>query len=300
MDEYEELKKRNLALEVGLRIHLPALYIDEKDVVKNDRFGLTKEEYFYILDDLKNSKMILSTIHFHQRGFDYEEEKFRLNFTKAFEEYYVTAAKRYKTVVNYNIGGGTPLPVSGNFDYYSWANEVIKLLKFLAKKNQVKEPNLLSENGKYSQKDATINLYKVVGVKNTDEYPWYIIDGSLMIAMPELFALGEPIRVCPVNNLDREIIKVRLAGLTCDCDDIYFDKEKGYFLAPRESKDLYIACLGTGSYQNSMSGKGGVHHCLLPEERDVVIYRKNGKSVKKIRSELQSISKIYRLMHFKK
>ena len=50
--------------------------------------------------------------------------------------------------------------------------------------------------------------------------------------------------------------------------------------------------MGTGSYQNSMNGKGGVHHCLLPEEKDLVI---NDGEVT-IRSELQSIEDIYKIM----
>ena len=159
-------------------------------------------------------------------------------------------------------------------------------------------PNLIGENGKFSQKDSTVNIYKVVGVKNTGEYPWHIVDGSLLIALPEMFALGEPIEVRPINNLTSPMQKVRLAGITCDCDDVLFDREKGYFLLPNE-KDNYIGLIGTGSYQNSMNGKGGVHHCLLPEEKDVIIYTKDGKEVREIRHDLQSIDDIYRIINFK-
>ena len=159
----------------------------------------------------------------------------------------------------------------------------------------VREPNLISENGKYSQKDATINIYKVVGRKNTDTYPWYIVDGSLLIALPEMYALGEPIEVKPVNELNSKTIKSRLAGITCDCDDILFDQEKGFFDLPDTKEDLYIACLGTGSYQTSMNGKGGIHHCLLPEEKDILVYKEEGKVVEDVRKELQTIDEIVSL-----
>ena len=239
----------------------------------------------------------MNTIHFHQRGFDYEETKFKENFVKAFEEYYVYAAKRIDTIKNYDIGGGTPLPVSDDFDYDKWAKYVITLLHDLAKKNDLPDPNLLSENGKYSQKDATINLYKVIGIKNTDEHPWYIVDGSLLIAMPEFYALDEPIIVKPINELNKEKAKARLAGVTCDCDDVYFEDDKGYIEMPISDKDLYIGLLGTGSYQNSMNGKGGVHHCLLPEERDLIIHIDNKEEV---RHDLQSVEEIYKIIKFEK
>ena len=186
---------------------------------------------------------------------------------------------------------GTPLPVEEGFDYDKWANYVLNLIMKLCDKEGLPYPNLMSENGKYSQKDATVNIYKVVGIKYTDKYPWHIVDGSLLIAMPEMYALGEPIEVRPINGLDQEMVKGYLAGITCDCDDVYFEKDKGYINLPK-TNELYIGLIGTGSYQNSMNGKGGVHHCLLPEEKDLVI---NDGEVT-IRSELQSIEDIYKIM----
>lgn len=297
IDEYENLKKRNINLEVGLRIHLESLYSEEYEVVHNDRFGLTQEEFLYIIEDIKNTSLKLTTIHFHQRGFDYEEEKFLKNFSKVFSEYYIYAKKKIDTVINFNMGGGTPLPLEEEFDYYHWATFIIKTVHALASEHNISDPNILSENGKYSQKDATINIYKIIGTKETDEYPWKIVDGSLLIAMPEYYALNEPIKVIPINKLQNSKQKVRLAGVTCDCDDIYYNKSTGYFELPISDKDLYIGLIGTGSYQNSMNGKGGVHHCLLPEEIDLVI-DEDGNEI--LRSNLQSIDEIYRIIKYKK
>ncbi|MBO7085794.1 MAG: hypothetical protein J6W25_01625 [Bacilli bacterium] len=291
VSEYVALKKSGLAIEVGMRIHIEAMYSEKEEEIKNDRFGLMDSEIDYILNDIKNTNLTLSTIHFHQRGFDYEEVKFEANFEKVFNKYYIKAAKLYKSVTNFNMGGGTPLPVDEGFDYDKWANYVLNLIMKLCNKEGLLYPNLMSENGKYSQKDATVNIYKVVGIKYTDKYPWHIVDGSLLIAMPEMYALGEPIEVRPINGLDQEMVKGYLAGITCDCDDVYFEKDKGYINLPKID-ELYIGLMGTGSYQNSMNGKGGVHHCLLPEEKDLVI---NDGEVT-IRSELQSIEDIYKIM----
>jgi len=292
LNEYEYLKERKANIKVGLRVHLESQYSEEGDIIENDRFGLNKEEFDYIIDDLSKTNLTLTTIHFHQRGFDYEKDKFTINFKKAFNNYYVKAKKKYNTVINFDMGGGTPLPLSNDFDYFSWASYTLNMLHEIAKENSFEDPNLISENGKYSQKDSTVNIYKVVGKKNTDKYPWYIVDSSMLIALPEMYALGEPITVKPINELDKPMLKVRIGGITCDCDDVYYYKDKGYFEIADSKEDLYIACLGTGSYQNSMNGKGGVHHCLLPEEIDLVINKENNTETHTIRHNLQTIEEI--------
>ncbi len=295
--EYEYLKKTNLPLNIGLRVHLSSLYEPE---VPDDRFGLMDNEIDYILNDVKNTKLVLNTIHYHQRGFDFEEEKFFKNFDIAFN-YYIKAKKMHDSVIYFDFGGGTPLPIDGEFDYEAYAKSILNHIKDLCNKNNVDEPHLISENGKYSQKDSTVNIYKVVGTKNTGKYPWHIVDSSLLIALPEMYALGEPMLIKPINNLDKPMAKARLAGITCDCDDVYFDKKKGYFEIPdvEDPEDNYIGLLGTGSYQNSMNGKGGVHHCMLPEEKDVIIFFKNGVELVKVRKELQTIEDIYGLLNIK-
>ena len=292
--EYEYLKEKNINLRIGFRVHLSSLYEPE---VLDDRFGLMDKEIDYILNDVKNTKLILDTVHYHQRGFDFEEDKFFKNFDLAFN-YYIKAKKMYDSVVNFDFGGGTPLPIDGEFDYDAYTKAILSHVKELCLKNNVAEPDLIGENGKYSQKDSTVNIYKVVGTKETGKYPWYIVDSSLLIALPEMYALGEPILIKPINNLNEKMVEARLAGITCDCDDVYFDKEKGYFLIP-DCDDDYIGLLGTGSYQNSMNGKGGVHHCMLPEEKDVIIYNKNGVELVKVRKELQTIENIYDLLNIK-
>ncbi len=297
VNEYEYLKSSNTTLNVGLRIHIKSLYHEEDDVIENDRFGLNEEEIEYILNDLKNTSLKLTTIHFHQRGFDFEKDKFEENFNKVFK-YYVKAKAVYKSVVNFDIGGGMPLPINEGFDYYEFAKYIFKTIENVCDRYNVEVPNIISENGKFSQKDSTVNIYKVVGIKNTDKYPWNIVDGSLLIALPEMYALGEPILVMPINDIGKDEYKARLAGITCDCDDVYYIKEKGYINLPK-SDELYIGLIGTGSYQNSMNGKGGVHHCLLPEEKDLLIYYEDDKYKERVRHNLQTIDDIYKLIDFK-
>ena len=294
LDEYNRIKEYHLPIEIGLRIHLFSKYLEPGDEILNDRFGLNKEEFEYIMNDLKNTSLNLTTIHFHQRGFDFEKEPFEENFLDCFNNYYVSAAKKYNTIINFDIGGGTPLPIEEGFDYDDWSKYVLKLIQKTCKENHLNEPNIISENGKFSQKDSTVNIYKIVGIKNTDEIPWCFVDGSMLIALPEMYALGEPILVEPINELDKPTKKVRIGGMTCDCDDVY--PKHGDFFIPDTKEDVYIGLIGTGSYQNSMNGKGGVHHCLLPEETDIIIYTDESNIVhEEVRNKLQTIDDIMKL-----
>lgn len=216
-DEYEFYKKANLKtpLKVGLRIHLQSLYHEEDDIILNDRFGLMKEEFECIIEDISEfEKLTLTTIHFHQRGFDFDENKFIKNIIEVFEKYYVPIAEKFPTLINFDIGGGTPLLINDDFDYSSFSSILITTISKLARKYHVSQPNIISENGKYSQKDSTVNIYEVVGYKKTGDYPWYLINGSLLIAMPEHYALGEEILVTPINNLNEDMEKARIGSIT--------------------------------------------------------------------------------------
>ena len=303
-EEYELLKEKaihnNVVVEVGCRIHIPSLYIEDGSPITDDRFGMMDDEFNKIIKDIKETKALkLTTIHFHQRGFEFEKDKFVENLEKVLI-YYDKAASMLDTVCNFDMGGGTPLPIDYSVDYDKFADLVIKELMKLTDKYHVKHPNLISENGKYSQKDSTVNIYEVVSIKNTCEYPWYVLNGSLLIAMPEMYALGEEILVSPINNLNRDTIKGRLSSITCDCDDVLYDKTKGYYDLPKfdiKKEKQFVAILGTGSYQNSMAGKRGWHHCLLPEEIDVII---DVNGTESIRRPLQSFEEVQELINFKK
>ena len=98
--------------------------------------------------------------------------------------------------------------------------------------------------------------------------------------LPDAWALGQNFVILPLNGWEREAVKVRLGGITCDPDDTYYkhDKENFIYLPKmQEDEDLFIGIFGTGAYQEMISGVGGVHHCLLPEGNELIIYKKNGK-----------------------
>ncbi len=277
MDELDYLlsKEYESPLEIGVRINLKGLYGHDGE---NDRFGLSKEELIEFKKKLQNqNKLKLTTIHFHQRGFSFEEDKFYQNITKACEKY-AEFFKDFKTLTTLDIGGGTPWSYEGDFNYEEWSEKLIETLKDYFDKKQIKHPNLVIENGKYTMKDAIINLYEVIGRKKTNEsFVWALLNTRLMEAIPEYYMCGEPMKFVPVNNIDAKMEKAKLAGITCDCDDVYAEDENFVMIPEKQKEKQIIAILGTGSYQESLTSQASVRHCLIPAEKRIVSFIQNGE-----------------------
>jgi arginine decarboxylase len=94
-----------------------------------------------------------------------------------------------------------------------------------------------------------------------------------MVALPDLLIVpGQSFIVLPLNGWDMPVAEVRLAGRhTCDSDDCYPQPGQPPLTLPALGKGLLIAIFGVGAYQQSLSGRGGAHHCLAPELRRIVI-----------------------------
>jgi arginine decarboxylase len=47
---------------------------------------------------------------------------------------------------------------------------------------------------------------------------------------------------------------------------------------PKTRKVQYLGFFNTGAYQEVLSGYGGIHHCLLPSPKHVIIRRNRDES----------------------
>ena len=84
-----------------------------------------------------------------------------------------------------------------------------------------------------------------------------------------------------------------LGGLTCDSEDYYnADAHANAIYLPileDESEPLYIGFFHTGAYQESISGYGGIQHCLQPAPKHIIIDRdENGDYTTKLFSKEQT------------
>lgn len=282
ISEFEKILKYNLKnyMEIGIRVKLKSLYTNNPKIAEYDRFGLYEDEIDYILKNYKkNPKLLLTTVHYHQRGSRFDENKFLTHLETAFH-IYAKVSKKDNNIKTLNIGGGCPYDKIGEYDYEKFVDMLIKNLKSFAVKYKAKEPNIIQENGRYTVSDSCFNIYKISLVKN-DDIPWYIVNDSFMTSLPNSWALSEDFLILPINLIENKMIPVRLAGNTCDGDDVYYYQCKNEnFMLPeiKEGQTLYIGVFGMGAYQEILSGIGGIHHCLNREENDLIIYKKKGKN----------------------
>jgi arginine decarboxylase len=68
--------------------------------------------------------------------------------------------------------------------------------------------------------------------------------------------------------------RVLLGGMTCDSDDYYNSEQHVnaiYLPVFNPKKPLYIGFFNIGAYQESIGGFGGIHHCLIPQPKHVII-----------------------------
>lgn len=196
-------------------------------------------------------------------------------------EKYVTLYCKFKKINpeldTLDIGGGMPFKDSlvFDFDYEYMVNEIVKRIKEICAEHDVMEPDIITEFGKYTVAEASGILYKVLGRKQqNDREKWLMLDGSFITNLPDVWALNQKYILLPINNWDAEYERVNLGGITCDGQD-YYNQEAhmNSVFMPKTRKVQYLGFFNTGAYQEVLSGYGGIHHCLLPSPKHVIIRR---------------------------
>lgn len=178
-----------------------------------------------------------------------------------------------------DIGGGFPIKNSLHFEYdYAYmADQIVKNIKWICEKNHVEVPNILSEFGSFTVGESGMTLYSVIDQKlQNDKELWYMMDGSFITHMPDVWGLNMKFILLPINHWDKMYHRVKIGGLTCDSQD-YYDSEAHIgevFLPVIEDKEpLYFGFFNTGAYQESLGGYGGIQHCLIPAPKHVILKR---------------------------
>lgn len=123
-----------------------------------------------------------------------------------------------------------------------------------------------------------------------------------MTTLPDSWAISRRFIMLPVNGWDKNYERVFLGGLTCDSDD-YYNSEQHinaiYLPQFSDMKELFIGFFNTGAYQDSIGGYGGVHHCLIPGPKHILIDRdEEGNVVTKVFSEEQESAQMLGLLGY--
>jgi arginine decarboxylase len=101
-----------------------------------------------------------------------------------------------------------------------------------------------------------------------------MIDSSFITTLPDTWAINQKFILLAVNHWDQEYERVFLGGLTCDSEDYYnAEAHTNAIFLPKlmDDEPQYIGLFHTGAYQDSLSGYGGIQHCLIPAPKHIII-----------------------------
>lgn len=249
----------------------------------DNRFGLKKEEIFKFAEKVENSKnLTLQVLHFHFGGTIENIDNYIKGLANIFE-IYCELKRKFPSLKYFDFGGGLPVKYSltYHFNYGELVEKIVKTVDEMSKHYGIEPPGLIGEHGRFTVADHSFYIYKIDFIKEDNDKYWYIINGSLMNMTPDIWGKQQDFIILPINLLGNSCLPVCLGGETCDPDDRYFlqDKNVKMFMPEiKKGQELYIAIFSIGAYQEIISGIGGVHHCLIPEGNELVIYKnKKGK-----------------------
>lgn len=206
-----------------------------------------------------------------------------------------------------NIGGGLPFrnSLGFEFDYEYMIEEIVAQIKDYCNSKGVKEPNIFTEFGGYTVAESGVNIYSVVDIKEqNDTEMWYMIDNSFIATLPDTWAINQRYILLAINHWNEQFQRANLGGMTCDSSDYYnSEAHVNQIFLPKiknsTKEPLYIAMFNTGAYQESLSGNGGIKHCLIPSPKHVVIdVDKNGDYNTKLFSKEQSAKSMLKILGY--
>jgi arginine decarboxylase len=269
----------------------------------NDRFGLTKAEIAQLAAQVQESHHHLVLYH-AMVGSQLTDAQHALRHLDESIVAYCRLRQQIPSLRWFNIGGG--VPTSGytldfQFDYAGFLRTLMTRIREVCAAYGVPEPGIVGEFGRYTVANHSMYLFEVGTVKRgqSGSPDWYLINGSLMVSMPDMLLVPEQqFVVLPLDDWDAPLRPVRLASrITCDSDDVYPHPSREPLYLPDSGAGLRVAIFGTGAYQKQLAGMGGAHHCLSPEPQRVALREEHGSLMLQT-SPQQDQSTIMRLLGY--
>jgi len=259
---------------------------------------------FYIENIKDNPKFELKMLHFFINTGIKDSTYYWSELNKAIRVY--TNLKKICPELEYiNIGGGLPirLGLHTDYDYDYMLTEVVKVIKAACDDKGVAVPDIFTEFGTFTVGESGATIFQVLGEKRQNDIEdWYMIDGSLMTTLPDIWGMDQRFILLPVNKWEKEYQKVNIGGLSCDIGDYYnSETHKNQVFMPVIDGEgpLYFGFFHTGAYQESISGYGGTKHCLIPAPKMLLLNRdEQGNLTKEVFSQEQDPDAMLKILGY--
>jgi arginine decarboxylase len=300
-------KGKRKRIKIGLRM---AISEEPQSAFHTSRLGIrpTEMKGFFHQYIKNNADVELKMLHFFIDSGMKDTLYYREEFQKAMR-LYTQLKKECTSLDSFNLGGGFPIRnhLGFSYDYQYMTDEIVRNIKENCTKENIPEPDIFTEFGKYTVGESGAIIFKVLEEKHqSDTERWYIIDNSLMNTIPDAWSIHEKFLLLPVNKWDHEYQRVSIGGISCDHSDYYNSEDLNQeILLPKytegEKEPLYIGFFHTGAYQDAISGYGGLKHCLIPSPKHIIIDKdENGKLIDYEYREDQPDEEKFRILGYKR
>ncbi len=271
LDEIGPFAESGLTFDVGLRLRTDSTAIN--------RFGMAPDELEYAARQIMaTNNLRLTTFHAMQtvsasRGLQYQTALVHSVRT------YAQLRRVTPTLHRLDLGGGVPGRRT-DMGFQDWMIQVLQNVIGVCDEEGVPIPDLILEPGRFLVQDHACKMFRIVKSKVADDgIPYYLIDGSIMSNFPDAWALGDSFTVLPINHWNAPFCPARLSGLTCDPDDVYPTRRMADvpLELPAAVDGLVIGFFDCGAYQETLGGRQGTKHCLLPEGPELIVDDEDGE-----------------------
>lgn len=284
IEEFELLERTiDVPLQIGIRI---ASEEDPKFEFYTSRLGIGYKDIvpFYKKRLANHDRFEVTMLHFFVNT-GIRDNAYYWNELRKFINVYSDLLAANAPIRHLDIGGGFPFKnsLAFEFDYQYMITEIVSQIKEAADKFETIHPNIFTEFGSFTVAESGATLFSVLNQKKqNDRERWNMIDGSFMTSLPDTWAINKRFILLPINRWQDKYERVFLGGLTCDSDD-YYNSEQHinaiYLPEYNNSEPLYIGFFHTGAYQESISGYGGLKHCLIPAPKHILLDKKEDGTI---------------------
>lgn len=308
--ELERIRKYVLPsdspLKIGIRM---AINEEPQSAYYTSRLGIPASEVldFYEREIKDDPTWTMKMLHFFIDSGIKDNMYYWGEFQKA-TKLFVDLKRMCPELKAIDLGGGFPVRNNLGFDYdYEYIiNEIVGNIKSSCEEAEIPEPDIFTEFGKYTVGESGAIIFSVLEQKEqNDAELWYMVDNSLMNTIPDAWSISEKFILLPINKWGNEYSRVNIGGISCDHSDYYNseDLNQQIFLPKYDSRakePLYIGFFHTGAYQDSISGYGGIKHCLIPSPKLIIIDRDaEGNFVDTVYRNEQTVDEMLEILGYK-